>query len=169
MIRIMMHDAWNCCKFIDPLQHCLRYGLINSTVVRTYNLCSKITIDPTTTVLNLVLSLLVQVSFGMRTRRVPTFQNSTWDHGPGGTTTQARLTLLHAWSDAYETSHGRSSHLGEVLAARSSVSQPFSSRFSAVSEPFLGRKWWKIGFLGCRKTIFGASRLKTSPSYVQTD
>jgi hypothetical protein len=39
----------------------------------------------------------------------------------------------------------------------------------AVSEPFLGRKWWEIGVLGCRKAIFGASRLKTSPSYVQTD
>ena len=41
MIRIMMHDAWNCCKFIDPLHHCLRYGLVNSTVVRTYNLWSN--------------------------------------------------------------------------------------------------------------------------------
>ena len=39
----------------------------------------------------------------------------------------------------------------------------------AVSQPFLGRKWWKIGFLGCSKAIFGASRLKASPSYVQTD
>jgi hypothetical protein len=44
---------------------------------------------------------------------------------PRGTTTQARLTLLDAWPDANETSHGRPSHLGEVLAARSSVSQPF--------------------------------------------
>jgi hypothetical protein len=45
-----------------------------------------------------------------------------WGHR---TTTQARLTLLDARSDAYETSHGRSSHLGEVLTARSSVSQQF--------------------------------------------
>ena len=36
-----------------------------------------------------------------------------------------RLTLLDAWPDANETSHGRSLRLGEVLAARSSVSQPF--------------------------------------------
>ena len=80
----------------------------------------------------LVLFRLTVASFGMRTRRVRTFQNSTWDHGPGGTTTQARLTLLDAWSDANETSHGRSSHLGEVLAARSSVFQPFL-------KPFLSR------------------------------
>ena len=38
---------------------------------------------------------------------------------PGG------VTLLDAWPDANETSHGRSLPLGEVLAARSSVSQPF--------------------------------------------
>ena len=38
---------------------------------------------------------------------------------PGG------VTLLDAWPDANETSHGRSLLLGEVLAARSSVSQPF--------------------------------------------
>jgi len=44
---------------------------------------------------------------------------------PWGHHQKAWLTLLDAWSDAYETSHGRSSHLGEVLAARSSVSQPF--------------------------------------------
>jgi hypothetical protein len=35
------------------------------------------------------------------------------------------VTLLDAWPDADETSHCRSSPLGEVLAARSSVSQPF--------------------------------------------
>jgi hypothetical protein len=44
---------------------------------------------------------------------------------PGGITTQVRLTLLDAWSDANETSHGCSSHLEKVLAARSSVSQLF--------------------------------------------
>ena len=38
---------------------------------------------------------------------------------PGG------VTLLDAWPDANETSHGRSLPLGEVLAARSSVYQPF--------------------------------------------
>jgi hypothetical protein len=27
------------------------------------------------------------------------------------------------------------------------------SRFSAVSEPFLDRKYWKIGFLGCSQAI----------------
>jgi hypothetical protein len=47
------------------------------------------------------------------------------DHAPGGTTTRARFTLLDAWPDANETSHGRSLPLGEVLATRSSVSQPF--------------------------------------------
>jgi hypothetical protein len=35
------------------------------------------------------------------------------------------VTLLDAWPDANETSHGRSLLLGGVLAARSSVSQPF--------------------------------------------
>jgi hypothetical protein len=44
---------------------------------------------------------------------------------PVGTTTRARLTLLDAWSDANETSHGRSLPLRKVLAARSSVPQPF--------------------------------------------
>ena len=57
---------------------------------------------------------------------------------PWGTTTQVRLTLLDAWPDANETSHGRSLPLGEVLAARSSVPQPF---FIAVSQPFLSRSW----------------------------
>ena len=38
---------------------------------------------------------------------------------PGG------VTLLDAWPDANETSHGRSLPLGKVLAARSSGSQPF--------------------------------------------
>ena len=38
---------------------------------------------------------------------------------PGG------VTLLDAAPDANETSHGRSLPLGEVLAARSSVFQPF--------------------------------------------
>jgi hypothetical protein len=80
-----------------------------------------------------------------------------------GTTTQARPTLLDAWSDANETSHGRSSHLGEVLRAQAFLSR-FSSHFSAVSEPFVGQKWWKIGFLGCSKAIFAAPRVKTSPS-----
>ena len=41
----------------------------------------------------------------------------------------------------------------------------FYSRSSAVSEPFLGQKWWKIGFiLVCSEVIFGAPLLKTSPS-----
>ena len=35
------------------------------------------------------------------------------------------VTLLDVGPDANETSHGRSLPLGEVLAARSSVSQPF--------------------------------------------
>ena len=35
------------------------------------------------------------------------------------------VTLLDGWPDANETSHGRSSPLGEVLATRSSVSQLF--------------------------------------------
>jgi hypothetical protein len=43
---------------------------------------------------------------------------------PLGGTTRAQLTLLDAWPDANETSHGRSLPLGEVLAARSSVPQP---------------------------------------------
>ena len=47
------------------------------------------------------------------------------DHALGGTTTRARLTLLDAWPDVDETSHGLSSPLGKVLAARSSVPQPF--------------------------------------------
>jgi hypothetical protein len=37
----------------------------------------------------------------------------------GGTNTRARLTLLDVLSDANETSHSRSLHLGGVLAARS--------------------------------------------------
>jgi hypothetical protein len=41
----------------------------------------------------------------------------------------------------------------------------FYSRSSAVSEPFLGQQWWKIGFiLVCSEVIFGAPLLKTSPS-----
>ena len=40
-------------------------------------------------------------------------------------TTFHGVTLLNGWPDANETSHGRSLPLGEVLAARSSVSQPF--------------------------------------------
>ena len=63
---------------------------------------------------------------------------TTYDHAHGGTTTRARLTLLDAWPDANETSHGRSLLLGEVLAGRSSVTQPFSI---AVSQPFLSRFW----------------------------
>ena len=31
----------------------------------------------------------------------------------------------------------------------------------------MGRKWWEIGFLGCSRAIFGAPRLKISPSYRQ--
>jgi hypothetical protein len=100
------------------------------------------------------------VSFGMRTRRVRTFYNSTWDQGPGGTTTQARLTLLNAWSDANETSHGRSSHLGEVLAARSSVFSRSSSRFSTVSEPFLGRNGGKLGFWDAVRPFLALHDLK---------
>jgi hypothetical protein len=42
----------------------------------------------------------------------------------------------------------------------------------AVPQPFLSRswagKWWKVGFLGYSKAIFGASRLETSPSQVRT-
>ena len=72
---------------------------------------------------------------------------TTQDHAPGGTTTRARLTLLDAWPDANETSHGRSLLLGEVLAGRSSVSQPFCI---AVAQPFLSRSWaengGKLGF-----------------------
>jgi hypothetical protein len=50
-----------------------------------------------------------------------------------GTTTRARLTFLDAWPDANKTSQGRSLAPGEVLAARSSVSQHFYSRFSRFS------------------------------------
>ena len=89
---------------------------------------------------------------------------TTYDHTPGEATTRARLTLLDAWPDADETPHGRSLLLGEVLAAHSSVPRPFLSRFLAVSQPFRGRKWWKIGFLGCSEVIFDAPRLKISPS-----
>ena len=38
---------------------------------------------------------------------------------PGG------VTLLNAWPNANETYHGRSLPLGKILAARSSVSEPF--------------------------------------------
>ena len=44
---------------------------------------------------------------------------------PRGTTTRARLTLLDACPGANETPHSRLSQLDEVLAVRSSVSQPF--------------------------------------------
>jgi hypothetical protein len=57
---------------------------------------------------------------------------ATRDHARGGTTTRARLTLLDAWPDANETSHGRSLLLGEVLAVRTTVTQPFL-------KPFLSR------------------------------
>ena len=43
---------------------------------------------------------------------------------PRGTTTRARLTLLDACPGANETPHSRSLQLDEVLAVRSSVSQP---------------------------------------------
>jgi hypothetical protein len=56
----------------------------------------------------------------------------------GGTTTRARLTLLDAWPDANETSHGRLLPLGEVLAACSSVFQPSLSRSWAENSGRLG-------------------------------
>jgi len=43
---------------------------------------------------------------------------------PRGTTIRARLTLPDACPGANETPHSRSSQLDEVLAVRSSVSQP---------------------------------------------
>jgi hypothetical protein len=56
------------------------------------------------------------------------------DHALGGTTTRARLTLLDTWPDANETSHGRSLPLGEVLAARSSVSPPFLVKIFSTNQ-----------------------------------
>ena len=90
---------------------------------------------------------------------------TTQDHAPGGTTTRARLTLLYVWPNANETSHGGLLPLGEVLAARSSVYQPF---FIAVSQPFLSRSWaengGKLGLWAAVRPFFGAPRLKISPS-----
>jgi hypothetical protein len=81
---------------------------------------------------------------------------------PWVTTTQARLTLLDAWSDANETSHGRSSHLEQVLAARSSVPQPFCI---AVTQPFLSRSWAengkkKLGFWATERPSLALHDLK---------
>jgi hypothetical protein len=60
-----------------------------------------------------------------------------------------------------ETSHGRSSHLGEVLAARSSVSLAVSL---AVSQPFLSRSWaengGKLGFWVANRPFFALHDLK---------
>ena len=86
---------------------------------------------------------------------------TTYDHAQGGTTTRARLTLLDAWPDANETSHGRSLPLGKVLAGRSSVSQPF---FIAVSQPFLSRSWaengGKLGFWAAVRPFLALHDLK---------
>jgi len=89
---------------------------------------------------------------------------TTHDHAPGGTTTRARLTLLDAWPDANETSHGRSLLLGEVLAGRSSVSQPFCI---AVPQPFLSRSWaengGKLGFWAAVRPFLAPHDLKSVP------
>ena len=89
---------------------------------------------------------------------------TTHDHAHGGTTTRARLTLLDAWPDANETSHGRSLPLGKVLAGRSSVSQPF---FIAVPQPFLRRSWaengGKLDFWAAVRPFLAPHDLKSVP------
>jgi hypothetical protein len=146
----------NVAAFLDSFQICV-FVLTNSRFVTFCLVCLKLSC--------IFCQVIAKVSFGMRTRWVRTFDNSAWDHGPGGTTTQARLTLLDAWSDAYETSHGCSSHLGEVLAARSSVPQPFLSRswaenggilgFRATERPFLALHDLKPVLATCKPTENG--------------
>jgi hypothetical protein len=63
-----------------------------------------------------------------------------------------------------ETSHDRLLPPRKVLAARSSVPQPFYSRFSAVSEPFLGGNGGKLGFWAAVRSFLVSHDLKRVPA-----